>query len=149
MEPDFHNDSGRLWCLDRNSEGQICSYSQCLGELSPTMDLGLKKHSTLEVLSIFDSGMLVSWVAFSRRLLIIGQLSQDADRTKSSIHPSYYMEKKPEKVHIRLEHDGLCYPVKSPVCCFHQDVIRTQGPGNWLFLAVNFNFYCLGTKTKG
>lgn len=101
------------------------------------MDLGLKKHSTLEVFSIFDSVMLVSWVAFSRRLLIIGQLSQDAGKTKNSIHSSYYVEKKPEKVHIRLEHDGLCYPV------------RTQGPGNWLFLGVNFNFYCLGTKIKG
>lgn len=98
---------------------------------------------------MFDSGMLVSWVAFYRRLLIIGQLSQDAGKTKGSMHSSYYMEKKPEKVHIRPEHDGLCYPVKSPVCCFHKNVIRTQGPGNRLFLAVNFNFYCLGIKTKG
>lgn len=42
---------------------------------------------------MFESGMLVSWVAFSRRLLIIGQLSQDADKTKGSMHSSYYVKK--------------------------------------------------------
>lgn len=97
---------------------------------------------------MFDSGMLMSWVAFSQRLLIIGQLSLDVDKTKGSMHSSYYVNKA-VKIHSRLEHDRLCYPVKSPVCCFHQNAIRTQGPGNWLFLAVNFNFYCLGTKTQG
>lgn len=69
-------------------------------------------------------------------------------QNKGRLHSSYY-GKKAVKIHSRLEHDGLRYPVTSPVCCSHHNVIRTQGPGNWLFLAVNLNFYCLGTKTMG
>lgn len=93
----------------------------------------LKEIALFECFQCFDSGMLVSWVAFSGKFLIIGQLSQDADKTKGSMHSSYY-GKKAVKIHSRLEHDGLCYPVTSPVRCFHRNVIRTQETGFFLQL---------------
>ena len=41
-DPDFHNQDWRLWCFDNTSEGLICSLMYCVGELTPTIDLGCR-----------------------------------------------------------------------------------------------------------